>query len=184
MANAVTSYGTDACPPQGTERVNGEQPIPKKTVGAGSVVGDLVKGAVAGLVATKLMGWVTNFIWEHEPLAARQQYERVTGGKYPPDRAAESIERTLHLQVNEKQHGALAQAMHMGLGIGAGMVYALMRRRVRGADRGQGLLFGLLFAAIVDEGLTPLLGLAAVYRFCSSPGCRWHSSPRTGLQSE
>ncbi len=126
----------------------------------GSLAGDLIKGGIAGVAGTWVMGQVTGYMWEHEDPAARERYQEVTGGKYVPDRTAEKIAMLLGLNLSEEQHSMLAQASHWGLGTGASAAYALLRRRYATADAAQGLLFGLLFWAIVDEGMTPVFGLA------------------------
>ncbi len=126
----------------------------------GSIVGDVIKGGIAGVVGTWVMGQVTTYMWEHEDPAARERYQEVTGGKYVPDRTAEKIGKILGVDLSEEQHRMLAEASHWGLGAGVSAAYALLRRRYESADWGQGLWFGLLFWAIVDEGMTPLFGLA------------------------
>lgn len=125
-----------------------------------NIAADLIKGAVAGVVATWVMGKVTSYMYEHEDPAAQKEYEKVTGGKYVPDRTAETIERTLGLEVTKEQHQLLAEGSHWSLGIGAGATYALLRHRVDYADWGQGLAFGFAFWAFFDEGMTWLTGLA------------------------
>jgi hypothetical protein len=125
-----------------------------------SIASDLIKGAIAGAVGTWAIGKVTNYMYEHEDPAARQTYERVTGGKYVPDRTAEKIEKALGLNLSEEQRGLLAEGSHWGLGIGAGATYALLRRRLHSVDLAQGLAFGIAFWALVDEGMTWISGLA------------------------
>lgn len=46
------------------------------------------------------------------------------------------------------------------MGLTAGAVYAVLRRRLRGVDRAQDLLFGLAFWALSDEAFTVLRGVA------------------------
>lgn len=100
----------------------------------GSMAVDLIKGAVAGAVGTWAIGKVTSYMYEHEDPPAREEYERVTGGKYVPDRTAEKIEKALGLDLSEGQRGLLAEASHWGLGLGAGATYALLRRRLDYVD--------------------------------------------------
>jgi hypothetical protein len=126
----------------------------------GDVLGDVAKGTIAGLAATMAMGKVTHYWFQHEDPQARKEYQEVTGGKYPPQRTAEFIEQTLNLHPSKKQHKMLAKGSHQAVGIGAGVAYALARRKIGWADAGQGLLFGALFSLIFDEGLTPLVGFA------------------------
>jgi hypothetical protein len=126
----------------------------------GDVLGDVVKGAIAGFAGMKAMEKTTTFMYQHEDPEARKEYEEVTGGKYPPQRTAEFVEEKLDLELSEKQHKMLAKGSHQMVGIGAGVAYALARRRIGWADKGHGLLFGTLFSLIFDEGLTPLVGFA------------------------
>ncbi len=92
--------------------------------------------------------------------ASKANYEKVTGGKYVPDRAAEKMEKIVGLEASKEQHQMIAQASHWGLGIGGGSVYAVLRRLNKNVAAAHGLFFGVAFSAIIDEGLTPLLGLA------------------------
>jgi hypothetical protein len=124
------------------------------------VLGDVVKGAIAGFAGMKVMEQTTTFMYQHEDPAARQRYQEVTGGKYTPERTAEAVEEALHLNLSATQHKMLAMRSHQMVGLGAGIAYALARRRFGWADTGQGLLFGTLFALVFDEGLTPLFGFA------------------------
>lgn len=126
----------------------------------GSLVDDVVKGAIAGIAGTMAMGQVTTFMYQHEDPEARQKYQEVTGGEYSPQRTAEFVEETLSLDLSKKQHKMLAKGSHQMVGIGAGVAYALARRRIGWADKGHGLLFGALFSLAFDEGLTPVVGFA------------------------
>lgn len=124
------------------------------------LLGDVVKGAIAGFAATMAMGKVTHYWFQHESPETRQRYQEVTGGEYPPQRTAEFVEKTLDLDLSKQQHKMLAQGSHQMVGISAGVAYALGRRRIGWADKGHGLLFGALFSLAFDESLTPLVGFA------------------------
>ena len=103
---------------------------------------DLIKGAIAGAVATWLMGKVTG-----------ARYAR--GGSEVADKAA----MVLGTRLGDEQRERLAAALHWALGIGAGAAYALLRRRFSALGRGSSLGVGTAFWAAVDEGLVPALGL-------------------------
>jgi Protein of unknown function (DUF1440) len=96
---------------------------------------DLLKGAIAGAVATFVMSKVTSYMYEHEDRDARRREDDVRGGQ---------------------QDGS---AMHWTLGIGAGAAYAVARRRLRFFGNTGGAAFGTAFWAVLDEGIVPLLGL-------------------------
>ena len=46
----------------------------------GSLVDDMIKGAIAGFAGTMAMGQVTAFMYQHEDPEVRQKYQEVTGG--------------------------------------------------------------------------------------------------------
>lgn len=125
-----------------------------------SFTGDLLRGAAAGAIATWVMGKATTWFWDHESAASRAKYKELTGGKYVPDRAAEKLENLAGLHPSKEQHQMLAQANHWAVGIGAGIVYSLIKRQNKKVSTGRGLLFGAAFSTLFDEGLITLTGLA------------------------
>lgn len=52
------------------------------------VVGDILKGAIAGAAATWLMNQVTSWMYEHEPPQAQDRENRARGGLTAYERAA------------------------------------------------------------------------------------------------
>ena len=98
---------------------------------------DLLKGAVAGAVATFVMGKVTGYVYEHEDRDARRKEDEARSGR----------------------SGQRGSATHWALGIGAGAAYAVLRRRFQGLGSAAGTAFGTGFWAFLDEGLVPALGL-------------------------
>lgn len=105
---------------------------------------ELAKGAVAGAVATAAMDIAIRLLREHEAPRARRREQRAGGG----------------MAVETAAKPAPARALHWALGIGAGAVYAALRPRFAGFDLGRGLGFGTGFWLVVDETVTPLLGLS------------------------
>jgi uncharacterized membrane protein YagU involved in acid resistance len=73
--------------------------------------------------------------------------------------AAQKTARLVGASLDKDQSERLGLAIHWGLGIGAGAVYAVLRRRFHALGRTAGLSFGTAFWALVDEGLVPALGL-------------------------
>jgi hypothetical protein len=124
------------------------------------VIGHVLKGTLAGAAAMWAMEQVVSYMWDHEDPAAKQRYEQVTEGKYVPDRAAEKVQQTIGLDLTKEQKEQLAMGLHWGVGLTAGVTYALLRRRIPRVAAAQGLLFGLAFSALFDEGATVLFGLA------------------------
>ena len=120
---------------------------------------DLVKGAIAGAVATWVMGKVTSYLYEHEDRVARQEEDDVRGGRTAYEVAAEKAAAVTGTTLHTRRRQELGSAIHWALGMGAGATYAVLRRRVQGLGSGAGTAFGTAFWAFLDEGLVPALGL-------------------------
>lgn len=120
---------------------------------------DLIKGAIAGAVATWVMGKVTNTMYQREDRGARRQEDDAREGKTAYGVAAEKAGELLGKPSSKEQNEQVGAAIHWALGIGAGAVYAVLRRRFNAVGRVAGLGFGTAFWAVVDEGLVPALGL-------------------------
>ncbi len=98
---------------------------------------DLLKGALAGLVATWVMERVTTYLYEHEGSAARQREDEARQGKHAFTVAAEKTTDLTGISLSEDQQQRLGMAYHWGLGLGAGALYAALRRRVGRLDSGK-----------------------------------------------
>jgi hypothetical protein len=122
------------------------------------LAGDLAKGAIAGAVATRVMGYATAYLYEHESSEARGREDEAREGTTAYAAAAEKGADLLGQELTDEQRQRYGSALHWGLGIGAGALYAGMRGRVPGADLGHGLLYGTAFWALVDEGANAALG--------------------------
>jgi uncharacterized membrane protein YagU involved in acid resistance len=120
---------------------------------------DLLKGAIAGAVATWVMGTVTNVMYRRQDGWARKQEDKARAGTTAYGAAAEKAARVVGTTLGDKQREQAGSALHWTLGIGAGAVYAVVRRRFQGIARLAGVGFGTAFWAAVDEGLVPALGL-------------------------
>lgn len=120
---------------------------------------DIVKGAIAGAAATWLMGQVTTRMYAREDRQAREREDRARGGVSAYERAAEKGAALVNVQLPETTRGQVGNAVHWATGIGAGITYALLRRRWDGVTAGKGLPFGTAFFLTVDELMNPLLGL-------------------------
>jgi hypothetical protein len=120
---------------------------------------ELLKGAVAGAVATWIMDRVTSYMYQHENHAARLLEDRVRNGRTAYETAAEKAGHLLGRELDEEERRRLGTAIHWALGIIAGMAYGAFGRRIPAFRRGGGGAFGTTFWASVDEGLVSLLGL-------------------------
>ena len=120
---------------------------------------DLVKGAIAGAVATWALDLVTAKLYRQEPKPARQQEDRARRGRTAYEVAAEKTARMLGRQLDRDERRHWGAAVHWALGIGAGVAYSTFGRRIPAFRRAGGGAFGTAFWATVDEGLVSLLGL-------------------------
>ncbi|MBA3344738.1 MAG: DUF1440 domain-containing protein [Gemmatimonadales bacterium] len=124
-----------------------------------SVSRDLAKGAIAGAVATWVMGRVTTYMYEREDEEARETEDAARQGKTAYGIAAEKGAAALGKHPTNEQRQQLGSAIHWALGMGAGATYAVLRRRFNAAGAGAGTAFGTVFWAVMDEGVVTGLGL-------------------------
>jgi Protein of unknown function (DUF1440) len=120
---------------------------------------DLMKGAIAGAVATFVMGRVTGYMYEHEDRDARRREDDVRGGGSSYEAAAERVATAAGTALDRRERQRYGTAIHWATGIGAGAVYAVLRRRLRFLGSTGGTAFGTAFWAFLDEGVVPALGL-------------------------
>jgi hypothetical protein len=124
-----------------------------------SVGADLVKGAIAGAVATWVMDRVTTAMYQRERPDVRRAENEARGGRTAYATAAERAAVVVGSRLNDKQAEHAGALIHWALGIGAGAAYAVVRRRMGAVGKAAGAAFGTGFWALVDEGVVPLLGL-------------------------
>lgn len=124
-----------------------------------NVLADVARGALAGAAATWVMGQVTSYLYERENEQARQMEDDARGGKTAYGVAAEKAAGALGRELSKDERKQLGSAIHWALGAGAGAVYGAARGRFPGADAAGGLLFGLAFWLVIDEGANVALGL-------------------------
>ncbi len=120
---------------------------------------DLIKGAIAGAVATFVMGKVTGYMYDREDPEAREEEDEAREGRSAYEAAAEKAADAAGQSLDRTQREQAGAAIHWALGIGAGAAYALFRRQVQGFGYTAGTAFGTAFWAFIDEGLVPALGL-------------------------
>jgi hypothetical protein len=123
------------------------------------VLGDLVKGALAGAAATWVMGQVTTYLYEHESKQARKAEDEARGNQTAYDVAADKAADAVGVELSGEQRQKAGLAIHWALGAGAGAAYGLLRGRLPGADAGAGLVFGTAFWLAIDEGANYALRL-------------------------
>ncbi len=124
-----------------------------------SLVADVIDGAIAGAIATWLMGKATTALYDREDRMAREREDQARNGKTAYGVAAEKAASLAGAELTDGQRKQYGQAIHWALGIGAGALYGAVRPRSEVASTAGGLLFGAAFWLLMDETVTPALGL-------------------------
>lgn len=130
-------------------------PAPGGTAGR-----DLVRGAVAGAAGWLVMDQVLRFLYDHESPQVREREDRARGGIPALEVAAGDLAALAGATLSDGKRQAGGTVLQWATGIGGGVLYSLLRGRAPGVTAGRGLAYGFAFALVVDEGLTPLLGLS------------------------
>jgi hypothetical protein len=128
---------------------------------SGSVLTDLLMGAVAGAAAVWVMDRVDWFNYRHEDPQARQRTEDARPGGLPPAhvavaKGAEAAGKALP----EHTVRTLGKAVHYSFGMAPGALYGALRDRYPVLGTGRGFVFGLGVFLLQDEGLNPIMGLS------------------------
>ena len=119
------------------------------------------RGALAGAVATWVMDRVTTAMYERESAEDRAREEEAwPNGKPSVPNLVDLGSRITGVRFSPEARPAVEQTTHYLLGVGPGVLYALLRRRVPMLGAGRGLVFGLVLFAVNDELLNAALGLS------------------------
>lgn len=128
----------------------------------GDLIGDIVKGAVAGAIGVWVMdrvGW--DMYLSEDPKAFEQEKEAQVEGKYAAHVAVGKIADAMGKELTETQQHKAGKVMHYGLGVMPGALYGALRHRVDGLGAGGGLAYGLGLFLMNDEVMNPLMGLSS-----------------------
>ncbi len=113
--------------------------------GRESLFGNVVRGAVAGGIATWLMDLVTTELQEQQtPADAARERAAQPDGKSSVTHLVALIERETGFQVGDDLRPSVELALHYGLGVIPGAVYGATRRWIPGLGAGRGLVSGCL----------------------------------------
>ncbi len=125
------------------------------------MLGALLRGAVAGGVATWVMDVVTTYVQSFQSPADKEREQAAWPHGQP---SVDNLVDLAHSLVNAKpdrgQKAAAATITHYALGILPGAGYAVLRRHVPLLGAGRGLAYGLLLWAVNDELLNTALGVS------------------------
>jgi uncharacterized membrane protein YagU involved in acid resistance len=125
-----------------------------------NVVSGAAAGVIGGYVGTRVMNPVTSRLHELAPESDKEREKAVSPGspyKIGAKRAADFVGVTL----DEKQLDRAASAMPYTVGIAGGLLYVVLRRVLKMSPLTAALVSGMALFVVVDEGLTPTLGLSA-----------------------
>jgi len=124
-----------------------------------SITRDVLKGAVAGAVATWAMGRVTTAMYERQSDSATRREESARDGKTAYERAAERGADAAGVDAGSDEVERAGSALHWGLGIGAGVIYGVLRGRLMEPGWRTAFQYGSGFFVLADEVANPALGL-------------------------
>ncbi|HET7026606.1 MAG TPA: hypothetical protein VFI28_02825 [Candidatus Limnocylindrales bacterium] len=127
-----------------------------------SFSGDLLRGAIAGAVATWAMDQVTTSLLEQASDSDKAQEKAVQPrGRSSARNLTDMLVDQLGIDASEDQRSQAATAVHWCLGIVPGALYGALRRRVPLLGAGRGLVYGTVLFLGNDEYLNSELGFAA-----------------------
>jgi len=115
------------------------------------VVSGAAAGVIGGYVGTKVMNPVTTRLQELAPEADKQREKAVSPGS----------PYKIGVKLDDKQVDAAASAVPYTVGIAGGLLYVALRRIARMNPVLAAAFSGTALFLLVDEGLTPTLGLSA-----------------------
>lgn len=133
--------------------------VARRDCAASSIARDVMEGAIAGALATWLMGKVTEYLYEHEDKQAREREDNARGGKTAYGVAAEKVADLVGISLSNDKRKQAGKQIHWALGMAAAAAYAGIKGGSGNIDPLRGLGFGTVVWAVMDETLTPMLGL-------------------------
>lgn len=120
----------------------------------------VLTGAIAGAIATWLMGMATSYLYEHESKQAHKREDAARGGSNAYATAAEKAADLAGKELSDEQKKSYGTAIHWSLGIASAALYGAVRHELPIGNRlARGLAFGTSFWLVMDEAVTPLAGL-------------------------
>ena len=125
------------------------------------MLGTLVRGAVAGGVATWVMDVVTTYVQSFQSPADKEKEQAAwPHGQPSVDNLVDLAHSLVGMKADKRQKAAAVTVTHYALGIVPGAGYAVLRKHIPLLGAGRGVAYGLLLFAVNDELLNTALGLA------------------------
>ena len=129
-----------------------------------SILGDAIRGGIAGAAATWAMDQFTTVMYEAQaPEVTEQEAAARPNGKGSVSNLVDRMEVETGYVVPVERRPLVEQLVHYTLGIIPGAIYGVLRRWVPFARLGSGVAFGLLLFAANDEYMNTKLGLAGPF---------------------
>ena len=108
------------------------------------------------------MDRVTWYMYRNEDRKAYLQEKKAqVKGKYVSQVSVDKALDATGVELSDKQYWYAYKGVHYFLGIAPGMLYSVLRHKVKGLDAGRGSLFGLALFIMMDEIVAPAAGLAS-----------------------
>jgi len=116
-----------------------------------SLLGGMIRGVVAGTVATWAMNRLTTVWYDRQSSATRKLENRLRKGRAAYEIAAEKIGRLRHKRLTRAQRQRFGKAIHWTLGTFSAALYGALRQRLRKPGLSRGLAFGTAVWLLVDN---------------------------------
>lgn len=120
----------------------------------------IIRGGIAGAIAWAAMDHTLRTIYNRHPADVRRRERDARDGVPALEVLAHRLGETVGRTLTTDERQTAGTMLQWSMGVGAGVLYSCVRERIPGPGIRRGLLFGAAFSLIVDEGLTPLFGLA------------------------
>lgn len=124
------------------------------------LLADIGIGLIGGYAGMKAMTPVTTLLYKQASEAVRAR-ERAAQEEPANEVAARKMAAAIGVQLSPRQQQAGGVVLHWGIGLGWGIVTALLRRATRLNPVATGLLSGFAVFALVDEGANAAFGFSA-----------------------
>ena len=126
-----------------------------------SVTNDLILGGLAGAAAIYLMDRADTAMMEAEaPETRARTVAARPGGMDPAHVIAHRAADYIGVRLDDRQPHPAGQAIHYGIGVVMGALYAATANRLPLVGAGRGMAFGWMMSLGLDEGLNTYLGTA------------------------
>ena len=129
------------------------------------MIGNAIRGGLAGAAATWAMDLVTTVMYETQaPEVTAEETAAWPNGKSSVANLVDRIEAQTGAAIPAARRPLVEQVVHYGLGVVPGAIYGVVRRWIPFARFRHGLLYGLVVFFANDEYLNTKLGLAGPAR--------------------